>query len=481
MKTLSTFFTLLLLVGSSPLFAQTVLSSKVLNHLPNEAVQKILDLELTVNPPEDFRLIATYVKAWNSGLQAWESSDSTEHYYDENGDRIELLNRVYDNGLWPIDRHSLYTYNDDHQITSTISENWDGANWIHEEGNSRTFRTYNDNGDLTFYHFQQWKNGDWADYIKIFLEYDPITNYLVNEVSQFAVSGTLVNLDRYRYLEYDTQGNALVVQQDVWDNAQWVLVRQEINEYNASNNKTFQLVQIPDGANWIDHSRTFQYFQGGTRRDSTRTEDWDVVLQNWLPNSKSTYTYNSNGDQTLSIDWEWGSGSGSWVYDAQQITEYDVDFNKSSVVVQSWDLNAMQWEDVYRDSYTYDENGNLQTELNQTWNDVEGSWQNGTHTTYYYETFVGTKAIKQLPASAATLFPNPSNGKIQIRLNEQLFTASETEIQVYNLLAQPLARLKANVTNAPIDLHLAFLPQGTYFLELRQADKRLMKKIVISR
>ncbi len=479
MKKLFTSIALFLSVIATPLMAQSILSTKVMDRLPAEIAEEIINLEVTVNPPEDFRLIATYTKDWQFDLGGWEPVDSTERYYDENNDQIELLTRVWGNGSWPVDRHTLYTYNDNHLITKTVSESWDGANWIYKEGNSRSFREYNDNGDLTFYHFQQWIDSGWVDYLKLFLDYDPVTGYLINERTQFAISGVLVNLDQYRYLDYDANGNLLTLQYDSWADNDWKTERQETYEYNNSDSRVFELVEISDNAGgWINNSRTYSYYQDGVQVDSSLTENWDGAL-GWVPISKTYYSYNSNGDQTLALDWNWGAGTNSWIYDSQRISEYDADFNLTKRLEQDWGIGSTNWENLYQDLYTYDEYGNRLTELNQTWDEFENDWINGRHTTNYYETFVSTRDLQMIDAAAATIAPNPGNGLFQLWLDENVFPATEVQMQVLNLIGQPLMQTEILSSNQPIPLQLQHLPKGSYLLQLRQADKLLTKKLII--
>ncbi|MCO6487906.1 MAG: T9SS type A sorting domain-containing protein [Phaeodactylibacter sp.] len=436
--------------------------------------------KLDGNPPEDYRVIAEYRKIWDNGQADWVHADSVEYTYDERNNMLERLTRGWDGTLWVRSWREVNTYNADNQRTSSTDERWDGAGWDHENGDRQILIEYNEDGNITLFHRRTWQDGEWLDWYKYVLAYDPITGNLASETFLFSPSmpGNLENDYRTLFTAYDSEGNALLLIGQSWENGEWVTMERQSREYDDDGRLILQLFQVPDGQNWIDNSRIIYDYNSEGLITSQTGQYWEADAQSWAFEYRIEYEYNNNGDLTLFVYSHWDEDTASWLGDYRYINEYDANFNLTLRWYQYWNHYVGFWENSERYIYTPDANGNTSTREYHSWSVDENTWQKRYHITYYYEVFVGTEEISIDP-SAVAISPNPGSGLFRIQLDAEAFPGAEVEISAFNLTGQPARSLWVARAGNTLDLDLSGLAGGTYILQIRQDGRVAVKKVVV--
>ncbi len=90
--------------------------------------------------------------------------------------------------------------------------------------------------------------------------------------------------------------------------------------------------------------------------------------------------------------------------------------------------------------------------------------------------YVPTGLNENVKAFESSIVPNPSNGLFTIRLNKQTAISS---IQVYNLIGKQLRTLSIGEVTQQIDMNLAGLDKGVYFVQINSKGRRVVEKVVI--
>jgi hypothetical protein len=134
------------------------------------------------------------------------------------------------------------------------------------------------------------------------------------------------------------------------------------------------------------------------------------------------------------------------------------------------DLNA---EDYYgKFDFHWDKNGSTPATQLKPWLDPDNT---GTMQLSGFPVAIDDRP--NISSDFFTLFPNPSNGQIKLRFNQN--TYSETyNIRVSNMLGQSVYNDKV-VIYYQLDLKLQYLQKGVYFLEIEGENQRQTQKISI--
>ena len=79
------------------------------------------------------------------------------------------------------------------------------------------------------------------------------------------------------------------------------------------------------------------------------------------------------------------------------------------------------------------------------------------------------------------VYPNPSRGKIQLKItNQQLATSNEYTIEVYNLIGEKVYSTNDKPqTSNTFDIDISNSPKGMYFIKMRDGENFYSEKIVL--
>ncbi len=94
-----------------------------------------------------------------------------------------------------------------------------------------------------------------------------------------------------------------------------------------------------------------------------------------------------------------------------------------------------------------------------------------------YENIIGVEELNE--NKVFTIYPNPTNGKINLKIN-QTEDLKIKNIIVYNVFGAELF-LDFQIKSNHLQIDLTQLPNGVYFVELQTANKNYRKKLVLSK
>ncbi len=212
--------------------------------------------------------------------------------------------------------------------------------------------------------------------VKEILLYDN-NEYLVSETIFDWQDNGWVNSMRYS-ATYDENGNLLTVLGQAWDNDVWLNNELSTFTYDASGNGLTELYQYWEEGNWVNSELTINTFDGNGNQLTRLGQLWDTGA--WLNSSFSTMTYDGNGNK-LTLLWQiWESEA--WLNSDLWTKTYNTNGQLLTNTMVGWDGTGWGML-MYRDTFTYDEAGNMLTYTNESGD--TGTWTNNYMETYTYD------------------------------------------------------------------------------------------------
>lgn len=253
----------------------------------------------------------------------------------------------------------------------------------------------------------------------------------------------------------------------------------------------------------------------------------------FVSNYKRTYVYSADGKKTTTTHERFNENMGTWTTDS--VTELEVD-DEGRVVRQYSEAYSLDYIDKWLRTYTYTDKGeaavftNYQTynwlaisemQLTQRdsfvyeYNDLDQLiYKEGHHEYYYpgssdfknkvvykynyycdgqlksetwenlpninrttYEYDQGGECLLAKKELELVIFPNPSDGNVQIRSN--LLASPNAEVRVFSVLGQEVFGQKMEAVTERFALDLTDLPNGNYVISIIDGKKVISEKIYI--
>lgn len=290
--------------------------------------------------------------SYNAAQNNWEPTMKFEFVYDQNHYMQKQKMLAWNNSTQQFENNNQgYYIFTNGQITQTISQSWTGAAW---QNSDKDEYAYDANGKRTLERDYDWNSVTQAWDQKSQIIYIYSNNLVVERIDQTWNSGTSSwdNVSRYVY-SYDVNGNQITQRRDDWVSGAWRYNNRHSYTYNSSNKCTQDLYEI-----------------------------WNSVTSVWENDAKYTYTYNTAASETSYLCQYWNSGTSLWENQYQYTTNYDANNNK-----------------IYYD-YSH-------------WDNIGGIWIYHWKENYYWSTF-DANSISDMENDLLNVFPNPSNGLIEV-------------------------------------------------------------------
>ena len=134
---------------------------------------------------------------------------------------------------------------------------------------------------------------------------------------------------------------------------------------------------VYEGAGGKDKTE-YAWTASGNQLSETRFQ-WDDITNAWAPSSRMSWTYDANGNEISKLYEHYDT---KWVNDQQFTREYDEDGNMTVMIQKQWNISTEVWDNVKRDKYTYNGDGNVVLYLNGGWD--TGKWIDYDRTAYEY-------------------------------------------------------------------------------------------------
>ncbi len=418
-----------MLIATSGLLAQVQQKSKSSNlnfpfginngfgvstkHLGKNGYQVKLDSITTIN--------------WNASTNSYEANMATrKFYYDSFGkNNLQVVGMMVDSVTYQDINRSEITYNENNKAILIFNTTIIGIDtWINDE---KVEKNYDDKGNNTIMKFYQWKtdSNKWDTYLSIYLSYNN-NHDIITEIDSL----NFVNNKSARKIEfiYDNKGN------------------------NISNTTSHLL-----NTSWIKFSKIDYTFDEANNLTNTEIRSWDSARNEWFIGTKLFNTINSKGETIESKKYCWNGNNGPSGEPFRSLFTYNSSVNFDEV---AWPRNIDLFETTYK-SQILTINSQVQT------NNV---WVNNQLQTYHYSPFSTGTSINELTKTNINIYPNPSNGMINLITNETIENINITDVN------GKLVHHQTN--NSPIDLSLK--AKGIYFVNITTEKGVINKKIVLN-
>ena len=201
--------------------------------------------------------------------------------------------------------------------------------------------------------------------------YDESEYTLTEEITE-EYDGSWTNQSRIAY-EYDFNGNVLEMLAYLWMVDDWYETSRATFDYDGDVVSEV-IYQFNMGGTWVNQMKEVYNYNG---------DQWTVLFWNWNGNnwaSSELYTYTRSGN-TIDVLMQYMEG-GAWQNEAEAIYTLDFDENVTEILYKEWSLQSLQWENVEKTTYIYDD-GVYTDQYVQKWDG--GTWFDEYHYIFDYD------------------------------------------------------------------------------------------------
>jgi hypothetical protein len=441
--------------------------------------------------------------------------DSIIHYsYESENDSVRLLKKAYEidgsgefetryeyvwlNDQWVNSSKTELTFNEFEQLVLLEAFNWDQEQsvWINYRHITITYDEY---GYDDLYTFLRWnENLDrWDSIYKENSDFDENRNLLQYVEWQ----GNDLNEWEYYYKEVNTYNDDNSLNDSYiafWntDIEEWENYHREEFYYHESGLTNYRLYYLWMNGEWTLSLKTDYYYGETELLDSLTT--FQREMEEWILFSQRNFSYDENENPVLVKDvrwidemWEnyqqyeseydqsnyrtsyissiWDGISSTWIYQYKLEDLYDESGNRLMASSYNWSLNEMQWIGIDMSENYFDEDNNLLMAAFFDWDDNLSDWVIKEKAFYY------RSIISQIPEHASDsihIYPNPVENVLTIETNNEY----HFNCTILSLTGQKLAQMK--VSHSKNQINMAKYPAGIYFLQLKDGNKIISKKII---
>ena len=353
-------------------------------------------------------------------------------YYDANNKQIGSLSEMWNGSAWNLWTRSENTNNADGNLLNRTTFNWDAAlsDW---KLNQRAQRTYNAAGLLL----------TWIEE-----SIDPNTNMLA-PTQQFENTYTST-----QKLSSETR---------LFLNASSTFGSRTLYTYNAQDRVSETISQglQTDGSWKNQNKRTFFYTDADDKEDLIEVQNWDDLANNWATVSEQiTYTYlpfvTTVETETLV--------NGVFTVTGKTTSVYNSDLQLTTNNYESWNptTQALAYNSGFDMEYNTDKSIH---KFKYYYRDFQTAVVfQSLEINYDYGVYTGTQNIAALPD--LQVFPNPTNGPLQVQLSTA-DAAAQPHITVVDAAGALVADLN-HVQNGKA-FSLENQPKGIYFIRVEAA------------
>lgn len=310
------------------------------------------------------QLDSTICYKWDTLTSTWLPTNKTVNEWDANGMQTLRLYQYWNGTSWENNQQYIYTWG------HTLIQYWYGAAW--HDSIQHTF-TYDASNRLTDWLQQTWNGTTWVFTSQSSHTYNA-NGYETSFHSQIWGSDEV-------FYTYDGSSNRrqLIGIRKTWNNTSstWVNYSKDSSTYDGNGHLIYHLYQTWDGNTWVNNNQTTYTYDANGNLTNTLYETWNGFI--WVNGYAYTYTYDANGNRISSLKLT------PSVYDEIITSTYDANGKLTNEVQETGYTNGGVWHRVSgsQSVYTYDANGKLLNKLQQSWN---GSvWVNFDQYTYTYD------------------------------------------------------------------------------------------------
>ena len=174
------------------------------------------------------------------------------------------------------------------------------------------------------------------------------------------------------------------------------------------------------------------------------------------------------GQNVQSIVYEnWANGS--WQNVMKQSNTYDGNGYLIKELSESWNVSIGSYKNYSQINYTNNSNGTVQQFIIQDWDNGSNSWANSQRRTYTYN---GAIAIYELDNIDFKVFPNPATNKLNVSFENN----GMTEASIFDMYGRML--LYNVFEGSEISIDITSLPSNIYILSMKRDSQTKTIKFV---
>ncbi len=254
---------------------------------------------------------------------------------------------------------------------------------------------------------------------------------LLNTLTQVTLSGGVWENDGRNVLTWNSDNNLTQLHTDDWDGTVWEPDYRSVLNYNAAKQITDLTAEEWDlgGSVWEGDTRTTYEYTGS---DLTRTTslDWETIGSAWKNRTRHNLGYD-NGQWVSSTFQDWNTLTTVWDATDKNTYTYDQDGNLTQQLIQVWNTLTTAWGNDERLTYAYDANGDLSTITIHLWNGT--TWEPDERYAYNYTTS-GGGSVTSVSRQEWDGGSNSWENKNRVNLNyNQHNRITEVEFQTWDI------------------------------------------------
>lgn len=213
----------------------------------------------------------------------------------------------------------------------------------------------------------------------------------------------------------------------------------------------------------------------------------DTVINTWATKRKVLYSYNTNNDLIEENILNWNANLNVWEEDSKNIYIYNNN-EVDTTYEMRWNANASMYEPRRRSIFYYVGGTNLfqyrinQYKHNSSWVFGNGSIFDTVHVYHYDKSgFIGanTSVNEKNQSNILSLYPNPAKSVLTVDIPD--ISNKGVKISVYDMQGKLYRQLTSGLYQGRLQIPVASLPEGTYFIEASTENYRRVEKFTISR
>ncbi len=279
-----------------------------------------------------------YIYNWNDGQNKYEIDTKLKAVLDANGNTISETITYYNGSHWANNVKYVYTYTADSKLNSKLQQSWTSNAWKDEEfekvqynangdvisyvnannysntldSNTKVIYSYNSQGDIEEMVNYYWDNNNWENLYKTELIYTGglITKGILKGWDDITLSW---EVEQEVELSYNSNNQiTMILTKDIDSQNNATPDYRTRYTYHSSNQIESINDQYWDNGNWVYESREEYSYNTNNLLSEYITNEWDDALQQFEKKERYQYQYNSN-DQITDISSQGWNGS-NWDY-----------------------------------------------------------------------------------------------------------------------------------------------------------------------
>ena len=361
----------------------------------------------------------------------WVNSSRELYSWTPNELITERITQEWLNNQWENQQRNIYLYNASNEISTSSTEVWDAVNstWIYHFYRVETL--FNAQDQRTEFLQVYWNMGNPEDSVKHTFTLDGNGNEVVEFREGWNISNPVwTALQKWESVyTVNNQKDTVYNYQYNQTNSSWDFLSKWNYAYDGLGN-VIQYTTFDANNNFT--TRQDYSYDANNNRDSTSNSYWQNGM--WRINTLTTFTFNAANQQL------------SYLYEA---------YNSSVGAL----VNSLQY------LYTYDSNGNQTWVVGETWNSTTNSWDPMSKTQNFFS--CGPLSNDEMEINEISLYPNPTNGVINIQSNQpqkvKIFTMEGKLIETIQIFSSVM-------------YDASTLNNGIYFIQSEKGSTKIFIK-----